>query len=545
MWHPSMTEWAPARDIPGLFPREVAPAEVAPATEPEAAPQPAPKRKTGLVIAAAAVAAVLLVSGLGFGAWKLLGGPGGAGPGSMSGPDVGAASHIVPDPTDLVETERWGEVPANQVGLLMHESAGRKDAEKVAEALGGSVIGEVEFAGVYQVGFPGTSEADLTAAIDAATAHDAVEGAFPNADAGELSAPSAGPNGQPYPYGSHGTGASTIIAADPDNGGPAGIAGPLGDNLTISMTNIFSSQYGYSQSTPDPDDPTKMVWSDGTTYAIGNLVALRDQISSGATIINCSWGATDTDEITVAAYQRFFRRMAEEHPGVLFVCSAGNNGRSLDGSRRFPSGMPLPNIITVGALDNDGATAEYSNMASANYEVTLAAPGTQAIVGLKPDGGVFRANGTSFSAPKVAAAAAVLRSIDPDLSAGQIKDILVATARDGVATRSTEPDATSKLIGQEVGGRILALDRAVFKVINDSRAKRGLEPLTEEELEGMGAIDAVAIIEGDPTEMTVRGIVKGVGEKGTGVKIDVWSTNSAISGSTTQRLGGPGETSGE
>lgn len=637
VWHPSMTQWVAARDVVGLFPYDVAdaaapvdaaataPAAAAAPGAPAAAAQPAPKRKTGLAIAAVAVAAILIVAGIGFGAWALLGGLGGFGSGGPGGdgPDLGAASHTVPDPASLIETERWGEVPANQVGLLMREGAGRKDAEKVAEALGGSVVGEVEFIGVYQVAYPGTTEADLAAAIDAASAHDSVEGAFPNEQveldveiwgervdpyedpvysgepgdgyraigvskaweyirgsgielspvrvgvtddglfrpgegrehefggdvriafpdeaAGELSAPSTNNQGVPFQYGSHGTGVATIIGADPDNGGPAGIAGPLGDNLTVAMTNTFASTYGYSQESPDPDDPTRMVWTDGTTYSIGNLVALRDQIRDGATIINMSWGASNADEVTTAAYQRFFTQMAEEHPDVLFVCSAGNTGEPLDGSRRFPSGMSLPNMITVGALDNDGATATYSSRANSDYEVTLAAPGTQAIVGLNPQGGVFRANGTSFSAPKVAAAAAVLRSINPDLEAGDIKRILVETARPGVATRSDAPDATSNLIGQEVGGRILALDIAVLKVINDMRADRDLPPLDEEQLEALGVIDAVAVGSDDSTEFTVRGIVKGIGEKGTDVKIDVWSTNSAISGSTTQRLDAPGE----
>ena len=38
----------------------------------------------------------------------------------------------VPDPTALVVTKEWGEVPANQIGVVMVEGGDRKDAEKLA-----------------------------------------------------------------------------------------------------------------------------------------------------------------------------------------------------------------------------------------------------------------------------------------------------------------------------------------------------------------------------------------------------------------------------
>ena len=55
--------------------------------------------------------------------------------------------------------------------------------------------------------------------------------------------------------------------------------------------------------------------------------------------------------------------------------------------------------------------------------------------------------GTSAAAPQVAAAAALLLSLDPDLTAGEIKQILSDTARPGPA---------------ELGGKILAVDQAVL-----------------------------------------------------------------------------------
>jgi len=83
-------------------------------------------------------------------------------------------------------------------------------------------------------------------------------------------------------------------------------------------------------------------------------VALNKQIETGATIINCSWGNANVDPRTATTYKKYFKKMAQDHPDVLFVCSGGNTGTALDGARRIPSGLALPNMITVGAVDNDG-----------------------------------------------------------------------------------------------------------------------------------------------------------------------------------------------
>lgn len=536
----------------------------------------------------------------------------------------GAASAKAPDPASLIETERWGEVPPNQICVVLEDGGRRKTADKAAAAVGGTVVGEVEFVGVYQIEFPGKTEDDLSAALEKAQAVDGVALAFPNqqvyldgeiwgvrvdpyADpvydgpagagyraigvskawsyvrgagielspvkvgvvddglympgegaenefeggktkiefpdpaAGENAAPQVKANGKVNPAGSHGTGVSTVIGADPDNGGPAGVAGPLGDKLTISMINSFAGQYGTVQTTPDPDDPTKAVLSDGKAYTLGSLVALAKQVEAGAKVINCSWGNSKTTTQTVAAYKRFFEKMNEQHPDVIFVCSGGNGGTVMDGSTRIPSGLKLPNMVTVGALDPDGKTAEYADVASDNYEITLGAPGTGAVVGLDAKGGPVQQDGSSFAAPQVAAAAAILKSLNPKLTAGEIKQILVETARPGVPTESDDPNAQSTLVNkEEMGAGILAVDEAVLKVINDMRSAKGLAPLTPEMLEKMGVVDAVAIT-GKPGEYTVKGIVEAASEKGVTLKIEVVAEQSSIGGKTEQQVSAPGE----
>lgn len=639
VWHPSMADWAPANTVTGLFP-ETAPAPATPAPQPAVTPTPTPhapaavtpqpapapaqppRKRRGCLIAIVVLLVLALIAGTGFGVWWFWLRDGGDSLGD--GPRLGAAETKLPDDASLVATAEWGEVPANQVCVLMAEGSTRKDAKKVADALGGTVVGEVAYVSVFQIEYPGTTEADLASAISTAEGIEGVEGAFPNqqnhldaeiwgtrvdpyndplygggAGAGyqaigvakawtyikgagtdlssvkvgvvddglympgdgaenefeggktkiEFPDPAAGENANPEvwddgttnPAGSHGTGVSTIIGADPDNGGPTGVAGPLGNKLTISMINVYGGQYGNTTSTPDPNDPTKFVSSSGKTWSLGSLVALTKQVEAGAKVINCSWGNSDAHPNIVAAYTKFFTKMSQDHPDVVFVCSGGNGGTVMNGSKRIPSGLKLPNMITVGALNADGTTADYADKASADYEITLGAPGTQAVVGMKPGGGPEQQDGSSFAAPQVAAAAAILKSLNPKLSAGEIKQILTETARPGVPNTSGAADAESKLVNKnEMGAGILAVDEAVLRVINDLRKGKGLDPLTPEMLEKMGVVDAVAVT-GEPGEYTVRGIVEAAGEKGVNLKIEVFGENSAIGGKTEQSLSGAGE----
>jgi len=628
VWHETMAEWAPAGTIAGLIPSAkaagpAAAASVAPFA-PDAstqAPLPSPvRKKRGWLVAVVALLVVLVVGG-GVGAWVLLGN--GDNPfGGGKGPTLGTADTKLPDRAKLVQTAEWGEVPANQVCVLMNEDAGRSDAQKVAKALGGEIVGEVEYVGLYQIEFPGAAEADLAGAIATAESQPKVDGAFPNQqvyqdaeiwgkrvdpyddpvyggsagdgykaigvskawtyikgagvdlnnvrvgivddgiympgegvenefeggkvkidfpdpDAGENANPEIWDNGKTNPAGSHGTGVSTIVGGNPDNGGASGVAGPLGDKLTISMINQYGGKYGDVETAPDPNDPTKYVYENGKTYADGSLVALTKQVEGGAKVINCSWGNSQAATSTVAAYKRFFTKMAADHPDVVFVCSGGNGGNVMNGARRIPSGLNVPNMITVGALDADGKTASYADKASGDYEITLGAPGTQAVVGIKPEGGAEQQDGSSFAAPQVTAAAAVLKALNPKLSAADIKAILTATARTSVANPN-DPKAPPQAVAADMGGKILALDQAVLKVINDLRKAKGLPELTAEMLEQMGVVDAVAIT-GAQGEYAVKGIVKAAGEKGVDLKIEVFGENTSIGGKTEQSLKTAGE----
>lgn len=96
------------------------------------------------------------------------------------GPDMGRAEVKAPVRAKLIETTAWGQVPANQIGVMLADGKTRADAEAIARTLGGRVVGELEFINTYQIETDGSIEADLRAALDQAAALEGVERVFPN-----------------------------------------------------------------------------------------------------------------------------------------------------------------------------------------------------------------------------------------------------------------------------------------------------------------------------------------------------------------------------
>jgi len=92
--------------------------------------------------------------------------------------------------------------------------------------------------------------------------------------------------------------------------------------------------------------------------------------------------------------------------------------------------MAVSNLVTVGNVLNSGRKVDSSNMNNpqGGYEVTLAAPGENAVWGWdrkSNSNSITRSlGGTSMATPHVTAAAAIIRSLNPELSAEMIKEIL-------------------------------------------------------------------------------------------------------------------------
>ena len=201
---------------------------------------------------------------------------------------------------------------------------------------------------------------------------------------------------------SHGTFVSGIIAANRGNGkGTDGIA----SNVEIMPVRVV----------PDGDERDKDV-ALGIRYAVDN----------GAQVINMSFGKYYSlhSQLMDEAI-----RYADAH-NVLMIKSAGNESDDLDVTECFPSdhfkdGGSAKNWITVGATSYKSGKnfcGLFTNYGKNSVDVY--APGVD-IVSLAPDNKYHMGDGTSFSGPVVSGVAALVWSYFPELSASELKDILL------------------------------------------------------------------------------------------------------------------------
>jgi thermitase len=158
--------------------------------------------------------------------------------------------------------------------------------------------------------------------------------------------------------------------------------------------------------------------SDANGYATYSAMAsgLTWAADHGARVANISYIASDS--ATVASAAKYF-----QSKGGVVTVSAGNNGA-------FNASGDNPYVLTVSATDSNDMLASWSNTGN---NIDLAAPGVY-IYTTKRGGQYGAPSGTSFSAPIVAGAAALVISVRPDLTPSQVQDILKQSADDlGVA----------------------------------------------------------------------------------------------------------------
>lgn len=173
---------------------------------------------------------------------------------------------------------------------------------------------------------------------------------------------------------------------------------------------------------------------DGDEYDKDVALAIYYAVDHGAKLINMSFGKYYSPN---AEWVNDAIRYADKK-GVLLFHASGNDGRNVDSVAIYPSGLlaggkRAENFIRVGASTPSGDAADISNYGASNVDVF--APG----ISIRSTGlhnGYQTANGTSLSAPVVTGVAALLWSYFPELSARQVKTILLAsvTSRKGQLT---------------------------------------------------------------------------------------------------------------
>lgn len=214
---------------------------------------------------------------------------------------------------------------------------------------------------------------------------------------------------------SHGTRVASIIAAAINGSGMAGVAP---EAMIRPVTALDPAGFG-----------------DSATVA----AAIIEAVDSGARVVNLSLGGPDRDPVLDAACRY------AHHQGAILVAAAGNSF-AYGNPVQYPAASPY--VLGVAAVDSSGARSAFSNTGSS---IDLAAPGED-VLGAVPTASYNHASGTSFSAPHVAGAVALVLSADPSLSAADATALVRLSAPD---------DASADGRDEQIGFGVLRADLAV------------------------------------------------------------------------------------
>jgi subtilisin family serine protease len=162
---------------------------------------------------------------------------------------------------------------------------------------------------------------------------------------------------------------------------------------------------------------------------------------NGVRVVNMSWGnslgsiegALEANNAGATPEER--KKMARElyevskkglfdaiknAPDILFVTSAGNANNDVNFDEFYPSSFALPNVLTVGAVDQAGDETSFTSFG----KVDVYANGFE-VLSYVPGGDQMKLSGTSMSSPNVMNLAGKLLAKKPGLTVAQLKDLII------------------------------------------------------------------------------------------------------------------------
>ncbi len=127
-----------------------------------------------------------------------------------------------------------------------------------------------------------------------------------------------------------------------------------------------------------------------------------------------------------------FEQAAKQYPEMLFVVSAGNNGRNIDQEPVYPAALHLANMIVVTSADDSTLPARGSNWGRGHVDYLLPAEHVNV---LDFDGTQTRVSGSSYAVSRMVALLVRLQTQNPDWVADDFKAELRRRFNDGKRAR--------------------------------------------------------------------------------------------------------------
>jgi len=220
-------------------------------------------------------------------------------------------------------------------------------------------------------------------------------------------------NGSPQDEDGHGTLTAGIIAATSHNNlGIAGIA-PNVQLLPIKVSPGYVQTIKGNRSAQQVDAPSAINYNfqEPIQYA-------ADPARGGTKVININFATSIEDPNEGAAIHDAMEK------GVLVVAAAGNSGQNVP---LYPAAYDC--VLGVGAVNRDAIRAGFSTY---GLGVDVVAPGASVLSTTLTDvsGGYAYVHGTSFASPHVSGLAALIFSARPDLTAWDVREIIMRSAKD-------------------------------------------------------------------------------------------------------------------
>lgn len=166
----------------------------------------------------------------------------------------------------------------------------------------------------------------------------------------------------------------------------------------------------------DYNESTILGQKRGSVYDLSK--AIYHAYETGIDVMNCSWSILSENEDLFDAVEIAISQ-GRNGKGCIIVQSSGNDSGNAD---KYPY-FSYSDIICVGNSTHEGLKYSSSNY---GYSLDLVAPGTDIkVINFSSDTTV---TGTSAACPHVAATAALMLSVNPDLTLDDVSFILEKTA---------------------------------------------------------------------------------------------------------------------